>query len=211
MLDSAKSVAQHRRIRSQGLDPAPISVAVDPEEPHRFRLREVGRVNSLGKHIGSGPEQACGRSYSSARSRVARDRIGDRAITRPPAAALLECHALSCLAARRGRLHRPDDAQAEPREADVRRRAAFVGHRVAGLPRRGSLAHEGARWPMTAGASAMATRRSSAPCRTAFHRRGEAGAHRRPGLLLYAIPAVSIVIIVGANRDVSAYVGAGTV
>ena len=33
-------------------------------------------------------------------------------------------HALSCLAARGGRLHRPDDAQAERREADVRRRAA---------------------------------------------------------------------------------------
>ena len=46
------------------------------------------------------------------------------------------CHALSCLAARGGRLHRPDDAQAERREVDVRRRAAaFVGHRAAGLPR----------------------------------------------------------------------------
>jgi hypothetical protein len=46
------------------------------------------------------------------------------------------CHALSCLAARGGRLHCRDDAQAERREADVRRRAAaFVGHRAAGSPR----------------------------------------------------------------------------
>ena len=53
-------------------------------------------------------------------------------------AALSECHALSCLAARGGRLHRPENAEVEPREADVRRRAAaFVGHRAAGLPRRG--------------------------------------------------------------------------
>jgi hypothetical protein len=50
--------------------------------------------------------------------------------------ALLECHALSCLAARGGLLHRPGDAQAEPREADVRRgAAASVTHRAAGLPR----------------------------------------------------------------------------
>jgi hypothetical protein len=47
------------------------------------------------------------------------------------------CHALSCLAARGGRLHCRDDAQAERREADVRRRAAaFVGHRAAGSPRK---------------------------------------------------------------------------
>ena len=46
-------------------------------------------------------------------------------------------HAFSCLAARGGRLHRPNDAQAERREADVRRRAAaFVGHPAAGSPRR---------------------------------------------------------------------------
>jgi hypothetical protein len=45
-------------------------------------------------------------------------------------------HALSCIAARGGRLHRPDDAQAEPRGADVRRRAAaVVGRRAAGSPR----------------------------------------------------------------------------
>ena len=45
-------------------------------------------------------------------------------------------HALCCLAARGGRLHGPDDAQAEPREADVRRRAAAFGrHRAAGSPR----------------------------------------------------------------------------
>ena len=48
----------------------------------------------------------------------------------------MPCHALSCLAARGGRLHCPDDAQAERREADVRRRAAaLVGLRAAGLPR----------------------------------------------------------------------------
>jgi hypothetical protein len=48
----------------------------------------------------------------------------------------LPSHALSCLAARGGRLHSPGDAQAEPSEADVRRRAAaLVGHRAAGLPR----------------------------------------------------------------------------
>ncbi len=34
--------------------------------------------------------------------------------------ALALCHVLSCLAARGGRLHSPDDARAEPREADVR-------------------------------------------------------------------------------------------
>ena len=44
-------------------------------------------------------------------------------------------HALSCRAARGGRLHRPDDAQAERRGADVRRRTAFVGHPAAGSPR----------------------------------------------------------------------------
>ena len=44
-------------------------------------------------------------------------------------------HALSCLAARGGRLHPLDDAQAEPRGPDVRRRTTgFVGRRAAGLP-----------------------------------------------------------------------------
>ena len=46
------------------------------------------------------------------------------------------CHALSCLAGRGGLLDPPDDAQAEPCEADVgRRTAAFAGRRTAGLPR----------------------------------------------------------------------------
>ena len=41
-----------------------------------------------------------------------------------------------------GRLHNPNDAQPEPREADVRRRAtALIGHRAAGSPRTRS------RWP----------------------------------------------------------------
>ena len=45
------------------------------------------------------------------------------------------CHALSRLAARGGRLHCPDDAQTEPREAELGRRAiASVAHRTAGLP-----------------------------------------------------------------------------
>ena len=47
-----------------------------------------------------------------------------------------DVHALSRLAARGGRLHRPDDAQAEPREVDVGRRAiASVGLLTAGSPR----------------------------------------------------------------------------
>ena len=59
-----------------------------------------------------------------------------RAIVPTAASRRCLCHALSCLAARGGRLHCPDDAQAEPREADVRRRAvAFVGRRAAGSPR----------------------------------------------------------------------------
>jgi FG-GAP-like repeat/ASPIC and UnbV len=58
-----------------------------------------------------------------------------RALPGVQAPALPHRHALSCLAARGGRLHRPDDAQAERREADVRRRAAAsLGHPAAGLP-----------------------------------------------------------------------------
>ena len=50
-------------------------------------------------------------------------------------------HTLSRLAARGGRLDSPDDAQADRREADVRRRAAaFVGRRAAGLPTPGPVA-----------------------------------------------------------------------
>ena len=49
------------------------------------------------------------------------------------------CPALSRLAARGGRLHCADDAQPEPRETGVRRRAAaFVGHRTAGSPHAGN-------------------------------------------------------------------------
>ena len=43
-------------------------------------------------------------------------------------------HAFSCLPARGGRLHRPDDPQADPRQADVTRRAtASIAHLAAGL------------------------------------------------------------------------------
>jgi hypothetical protein len=53
---TSPSSSQTRRIRSQALDPASISITVDPEEPHPVRLREVGRVISLGNaQIGSGP------------------------------------------------------------------------------------------------------------------------------------------------------------
>ena len=37
-----------------------------------------------------------------------------------------------------GRLHRPDDAQAEPRELTAARTAAFIGHETAGSPRKDS-------------------------------------------------------------------------
>jgi len=48
---------------------------------------------------------------------------------RPP---LLQRHALSCLPARGGRLHPPDDPQAHPHEADVTRRTtASIGRRTA--------------------------------------------------------------------------------
>jgi hypothetical protein len=63
-------------------------------------------------------------------------RFGQRASAAWHQAARALCHALWRLAARGGRLHRPDDAKAEPREAGVRRRAAaLVGQRAAGSPR----------------------------------------------------------------------------
>ena len=72
----------------------------------------------------------------SPRSKRARPALGTPAFVRVLARpALLQRHALSGLAARGGRLHRPDDARAERREADVRRRAAaFLGHPTAGSP-----------------------------------------------------------------------------
>jgi len=56
-------------------------------------------------------------------------------LSEAPPSAFAQRHSLRCPAARRGRPHRPDDAQAEPRETDVGdRTAAFVGHRAAGSP-----------------------------------------------------------------------------
>ena len=100
---------------------------------------------------------------------------------------LLRCPCTSRLAARGGRLHSPDDAQADRREADVRRRAAaFVGRRAAGLPTPG---------PVAAGSCLRAERssderrsggRGSASCAPAGCSQGKAGAgmhHRRaPGV-----------------------------
>ena len=61
-------------------------------------------------------------------ARVPRDRKDDEGGTRALIGRRALRHALSYLAARGGQLHCPDDAQVEPREPDVARRAApFVG------------------------------------------------------------------------------------
>ena len=60
------------------------------------------------------------RSLSPTRRFAPRYRDGDVTMSRPPGTARSDCHALSCLAGRGGRLHRPDDAQAAPREAGPR-------------------------------------------------------------------------------------------
>ena len=60
---------------------------------------------------------------STSRRPGAEDFLGDGRSSVAVDHAVCLCHALSCLAARDRRLHRPDDARAEPREAGLGRRA----------------------------------------------------------------------------------------
>jgi hypothetical protein len=64
------------------------------------------------------------------------DPYGDQGITSARNPARVVCHALTRRAVGGGRLHSPDDAQVDPREVAVERRAiASVGLLTAGLPR----------------------------------------------------------------------------
>ena len=75
-----------------------------------------------------------GRSYRPALGATAHNPVGDEGGIRRLRELRMLCHALSCRPARGGQLHRPEDPQADPRQADVTRRAtASVGHRTTGL------------------------------------------------------------------------------
>ena len=112
-----------------------------PHHPQR-RLGRSGRSSPQTSHAASrgrlrrNPVAPGGSRAIAFTTGVLSDRATPLAPTRSrdrPARARSLRHALSCLAARRGRLHSPDDARAKPREADVRRRAA-------GSPRKGAPA-----------------------------------------------------------------------
>ena len=112
---------------------------------HRPRQAAADRQTVIGGGQASTAESV--RCFHAGRTTETATASGTQRSYRPAASSRSLRQALSCVAARGGRLHSPDDAQVEPREADVRRRAAaFVGHRAAGSPRKATPArHPSAR------------------------------------------------------------------